>query len=171
MLEQTIQIMRHEKGKKSGGNRIFASQQQIANTETKPMTARNALTKHSLRVGWRIFFSSCAVVSVFGSGGKQVLVVHTTYVLRVQYSCGVVLVFWFWREIVFGVMYILSVLQTVVRLCQFFYCGGKVNFVQKPYSHDHFSKILRTFFVKKLIPDKTYEREQKLIQKSLSLSD
>ncbi len=24
-----------------------------------------------------------------------------SYVLRVQYSCGVVLVFWFWREIVF----------------------------------------------------------------------
>jgi hypothetical protein len=40
------------------------------------------------------------VVSVFGSGGK---------VLRVQYSCGVVLVFWFRREIVFGVTYILSV--------------------------------------------------------------
>ncbi len=34
---------------------------------------------------------------------------HTTYVLRVQYSCGVVLVIWLWREIVFGVMYILSV--------------------------------------------------------------
>ncbi len=32
-----------------------------------------------------------------------------TYVLRVQYSCGVVLVFWFWWEIVFGVMYVLSV--------------------------------------------------------------
>ncbi len=32
-----------------------------------------------------------------------------TYVLRVQYSCGVVLVFWFWQEIVFGVMYVLSV--------------------------------------------------------------
>ncbi len=32
---------------------------------------------HSLRVGWRNFFSSCAVVSVFGSGGKQVLVLHT----------------------------------------------------------------------------------------------
>ena len=32
-----------------------------------------------------------------------------TYVLRVQYSCGVVLVFWFWREIVFGVTYVLSV--------------------------------------------------------------
>ncbi len=47
-------------------------------------------------------------MSVFGSGRKQVLVLHT-YVLRLQYSCGVVLVFWFWREIVFGVMYILSV--------------------------------------------------------------
>ncbi len=32
-----------------------------------------------------------------------------TYVLRVQYNCGVVLVFWFWREIVFGVTYELSV--------------------------------------------------------------
>ena len=32
-----------------------------------------------------------------------------TYVLRVQYSCGVVLVFWFCREIVFGVTYVLGV--------------------------------------------------------------
>jgi hypothetical protein len=32
-----------------------------------------------------------------------------THVLRVQYSCGVVLVFWLRREIVFGVRYILSV--------------------------------------------------------------
>jgi hypothetical protein len=36
------------------------------------------------------------------------LVLHN-YVVRVQYSCGVVLVFWFWWEIVFGVMYVLSV--------------------------------------------------------------
>jgi hypothetical protein len=37
------------------------------------------------------------------------LVLHT-YVLRVQYSRGVLLVvFWFWWEIVFGVMYVLSV--------------------------------------------------------------
>jgi hypothetical protein len=35
-----------------------------------------------------------------------------TYVSRVQYSCGVVLVFWFWREIVFGVTYVLSVQYT-----------------------------------------------------------
>ncbi len=47
-------------------------------------------------------------MSVFGSGGKYILVLHT-YVLRVQYSCGVVLVFLFWREIVFGVTYVLSV--------------------------------------------------------------
>ncbi len=47
-------------------------------------------------------------MSVFGSGGKKVVVLHN-YVLRVQYSCGVVLVFWFCWEIVFGVAYVLSV--------------------------------------------------------------
>ena len=36
------------------------------------------------------------------------MVLHT-YVLRVQFCCGVVLVFWFWREIVFDVTYVLSV--------------------------------------------------------------
>jgi hypothetical protein len=51
---------------------------------------------------------SCAVVSVFGSCGKWVLVLHT-YVLRVQYNCGVVLVFLAWREIVTYVTYVLSV--------------------------------------------------------------
>jgi hypothetical protein len=40
--------------------------------------------------------------------GNRVLVLHT-YVLRVQYSCGIVIVFLFWREIVFGVTYVLSV--------------------------------------------------------------
>ncbi len=64
-------------------------------------------------MGWGNFFSSCAVVSVFGSGEKQVLVLHTQ-VLRVQYSCGIVVVFWFWREIVFGVTYILSVQYSCV---------------------------------------------------------
>ncbi len=70
---------------------------------------RNTLAARGLE---ELYFSY-AVVSVFGSGGKYVLVlltiVHTTYVLRVQYSCGVVLVCWFWREIVFGVTYVLSV--------------------------------------------------------------
>ncbi len=36
------------------------------------------------------------------------MVLHT-YVLGLQYSCGVVLVFWFWQEIVFGVTYVLGV--------------------------------------------------------------
>jgi hypothetical protein len=36
------------------------------------------------------------------------LVLHT-YVLRKQDSFDVVLVFWFWREIVFDVLYVLSV--------------------------------------------------------------
>ncbi len=39
------------------------------------------------------------------------------------------------------------VYNTVVRLCQVFCCGGKVNFVRIPYSHDRFSKILRFFFL------------------------
>ncbi len=52
------------------------------------------------------------------SGGKSVLVLHT-YILRVQFSCGVVLVFWFWQEIVFDVTYVLSVQYScvVVSIC------------------------------------------------------
>ena len=37
-----------------------------------------------------------------------------TYISRVQYSCGIVLVFWFWREIVLGITYVLSVQYTCV---------------------------------------------------------
>ena len=66
--------------------------------------------KHSLCMGWRNFFPVVLLCQFL------VLVVNRfwfyllcTYVLRVQYSCGVVLVFWFWREIVFSVMYLLSV--------------------------------------------------------------
>ncbi len=54
------------------------------------------------------------------------------------------------------------VYNTVVWLRHFFCCGGKVNFVGIPYSHDHFSKISRTFLVKKMIPYKTYVREDQL---------
>ncbi len=65
-------------------------------------------TKYTLCAWAGGTFSSCAVVSVFGSGRKYVLVLHT-YVLRVQYSCGIVLIVLFWQEIVFGVTYVLSV--------------------------------------------------------------
>ncbi len=48
-----------------------------------------------------------------------------TYVSRVQYSCGIVLVFWFWREIFFGITYVLSVqYNPLVRLCQFLAVAG-----------------------------------------------
>ncbi len=50
----------------------------------------------------------------------------------------------------------------VVQLCQFFFRGGKLNFVQITYGHDRSSKILRTFFEKKLIPYKTYVQEDQL---------
>ncbi len=71
----------------------------------------------------REFYTCCAWVGAGGTFFPVVLLCQflvlagnrfwfyllCTYVLRVQYSCGVVLVFWFWREIVFGVTYALSV--------------------------------------------------------------
>ncbi len=69
---------------------------------------KNTLALHGLE---ELFFQLCCCDSFLVSGGKQVLVL-LTYVSREQQSCGVVLVFWFWREIVFGVTYILSVQYT-----------------------------------------------------------
>jgi hypothetical protein len=53
------------------------------------------------------FFQFCCCVSFLVLAGNR----FWCYLrrLRVQYSCGIVLVFWFWQEIVFGVSYILSV--------------------------------------------------------------
>ncbi len=59
------------------------------------------------------FFQLCCCVSFLVSDGKQVLVL-LTYISRVQYSCGVMLVFWFWREIVFW-YYIRT--QCTIHLC------------------------------------------------------
>ncbi len=47
------------------------------------------------------------------------VLVLLTYVSRVQCSCGVVLVFWFWREIVFDVTYVLSVQYTCAVVSAF----------------------------------------------------
>ncbi len=54
------------------------------------------------------FFQLCCCVSFlfWREIGFGVTYYH---VLRVSYSCGVVLVFWLWQEIVFGVTYILRV--------------------------------------------------------------
>ncbi len=64
---------------------------------------------HLLRVGWRSLFSSCAVVSVYVLAGNR----FWFYILLMylEYHTVVVLCnfFWFWREIVFGVNYVLSV--------------------------------------------------------------
>ncbi len=92
------------------------------------------------------------------------MVLHTPYVLRVPYSCGVVLVFLIWQEIVLGT-YVLSVQYSCAVVSVFCCCGGKANLVQisllnpriffsyfllcmdlQPYSHDCFSKISRTLF-------------------------
>jgi hypothetical protein len=51
------------------------------------------------------------------------------YVLRVLYSCGVVLVFFGSDGKYFLALRTYLVYNTVVRLCHFFCCGGKVNFV------------------------------------------
>jgi hypothetical protein len=49
-----------------------------------------------------------------------------TYISSVQYSCGVVLGFWFWREIVFGITYALSVQYTCAFGCvSFLVVAGK----------------------------------------------
>jgi hypothetical protein len=47
-----------------------------------------------------------------------------THVSRVQYSCGIVLVFWFWWEIVFSVTYILSVQYTCAVVSVFLVVAG-----------------------------------------------
>ncbi len=49
---------------------------------------------------------------------------NTHVLLRVQYSCGGVLVFWLQWEIVFGVMHILSV-QYSCAVVSVFGCSGK----------------------------------------------
>ena len=57
------------------------------------------------------------------------LVLHTTYVLRVPYSCGVVLVFLVLAGFVFGVTYVLNV-QYSCAVVSVFCCGRKANLVQ-----------------------------------------
>ncbi len=88
---------------------------------------------HSLCMGWRNFFSSCAVVLVFQLWREIILGV--TY-LPYQLCCCVFFlvavgnsfglhrsVFWLWREIVLGVTCLPT--TPIVPLCQFFGCGGK----------------------------------------------
>ncbi len=81
-------------------------------------------------------------MSVFGSGGKKVLVLHT-YILRVQYSCGVMLVFWFWRDIVFGLTYVLSV-QYRCAVVSVFWLWREIDLKMRT---RFYKKILLGYFV------------------------
>ena len=80
----------------------------------------NTLTAHGLE---ELFFQLCCCVSFLVSGGKWVLVL-LTYVSRVQYSCGILSVFGSGGKY-FLVLHTYLVYNTLVRLCQFFGCGGK----------------------------------------------
>ncbi len=78
-----------------------------------------------LCVGWRNFFPVVLLCQFLVLAGNRFwFYLLCTHVLSVQYSCGVELVFWFWREIVL-VLRMYLVYNTVVRLCQFFGCGGE----------------------------------------------
>ncbi len=44
--------------------------------------------------------------------------------LEYKYSCGVVLVFWFWWEIIFGVTYVLSVKNSCAVVSVFLVVAG-----------------------------------------------
>ncbi len=92
-------------------------------------------------MGWRNFFP-VMLLCQFCSGGKQVLVLHT-FVLRVQYSCGVVLVFWFWREIVFDYTYVLSVQFSCVVVSVFWLWREKVLKMRTRF----YKKILLGYFI------------------------
>ncbi len=49
-----------------------------------------------------------------------------TYVSRVQYSCGIVLIFLFWQNIIFGILYVLIVQYTCTVVSVFFVVAGIV---------------------------------------------
>ncbi len=65
------------------------------------------------------------------------------YILRVQYSCGVVLVFWFWREIGFGVTYILSV-QYSCAVVSVFWLWREIILKMRT---RFYNKILLSYFI------------------------
>jgi hypothetical protein len=80
---------------------------------------------HSRCVGWRNLFFSCAVCCVsFWFWRKKGFGSNMHVLLRVQYSCGGVLIFLLQLEIVFGVLHILSV-QYSCAVVSVFGCSGK----------------------------------------------
>ena len=72
------------------------------------------------------------------------MVVHTTMYLEYHTSVVLCYFFWFWREIVFGVTYVLSV-QYSCAVVSCFCCGGKVNFVRIFLLNPNFLFVHRKF--------------------------
>jgi hypothetical protein len=77
------------------------------------------------------------------AGNRCLLHLLCTYVLRVQYSGGVVLVFWFWREIVFGVTYVISVQYSCAVVSVFWLWQEIVLYMRTPF----YEKILLGYFL------------------------
>ncbi len=74
--------------------------------------------------------------------GNRFLVLHT-YILRVQYNCGVVLVFWSWQEIVIDFTYVFSV-QYSCGVVSVFWLWREI--VLKMRTH-FYKKILLGYFI------------------------
>ena len=70
------------------------------------------------------FLYLCCCVSFLVLAGNRFWCYILTYLEYNTVSCGVVLVFWFWWEIVFGVTYVLSV-QYSCAVVSVFGCGRK----------------------------------------------
>ncbi len=76
-----------------------------------PYSQTESLTEeqiHSLHVGWRNFFP-VVVLCQFLVLAENRFWFYILMYLEYKYSCGVVLVFWFWRETLFGVTYVFNV--------------------------------------------------------------
>ncbi len=66
-----------------------------------------------------------------------------TYVLRVQYNCGVVLVFWSWQEIIIDFMYVFSV-QYSCAVVSVFWLWREIVLKMRTFSY---KKILLGYFI------------------------
>jgi hypothetical protein len=113
---------------------------------------------HSLRMGWRNLFSSCAVVSVFWLWREIVLGV--TYLPYLLCRCVFFLVaagnsfglhrsvFWLWREIVLGVTYssTMKARENIVQLQKTIHNRKKecttAKYIAQQLFHLHISKFV-----------------------------
>ncbi len=91
---------------------------------------------HSLHVGWRNLFPVVLLCRVSFWFWWEIGFGLYTHLLRVQNSCGVMLVFWLRWEIVFGVTYVLSVRYSSV-----------VSKYEHHQSHFNLRKFLLGFFI------------------------